>query len=244
MTDSHPNRVESAAGEARFNRLLNTLKQAVGAVILFGPPGAGKGTQARGIGRRLGVPHISTGDMLRLQVSAGTSTGRDARAIMEQGALIPDDWVNHMVETRLREPDCRGGFVLDGYPRTRGQAAALDKMLSNNGTQMKVFNIVVGYNEIIRRTTGRRLCPRCGTIYNIYVKPPREPNLCDRDQTPLEIRIDDREDVIRERIQAYEKQTRPVIEYLREQKQAVYEVDGSLPPEKISEQLVEILTAP
>ena len=218
------------------------MDSSVVAVVLFGPPGAGKGTQARWIGRRLGVPHISTGDMIRLQMAAGTSLGRDARAIVEQGSLIPDEWVNQIVEERLKEPDCRRGFVLDGYPRTRGQAQALEQMLSTNGTRMVVFNITVEYNEIIRRTTGRRVCPRCGTIYNIYWQPPREANLCDRDQTPLEIRLDDREEVIRERLLAYERLTRPVIDYFREKGQPIYEVDGALPVERISAQLVSILS--
>lgn len=238
MMDSRPNR-DAFGGEGVRSK---TLERPVGAVILFGPPGAGKGTQARGIGQRLGVPHISTGDMIRVQVAAGTSIGRSSQAIMEQGNLIPDDWVNFMVADRLREPDCARGFVLDGYPRTRGQAEALEAMLNGNGTRMTVFNIVVGYNEIIRRTTGRRVCSRCGTIYNVFAKPPRVADRCDRDGTALDVRSDDREEVIRERFQAYEQQTRPVIDYFREKGQVVYEVDGSLPPERISSELLEILS--
>jgi len=215
----------------------------VGAVILFGPPGAGKGTQARGIAGRFGVPHISTGDMIRAQVAAASTMGRQARAIMAHGGLVPDDWVNGMVEFRLREPDCHRGFVLDGYPRTTGQTEALERMLSGNGTGMKVIHIVVDYNEVIRRTTGRRMCPRCGTIYNIYARPPRLENVCDNDGNTLAVRLDDREDVIRERIQAYESETRPVMEYLRERGQPIHEVDGSRQPEELTAELVRIVEA-
>ena len=215
----------------------------VGAVILFGPPGAGKGTQARVIGQRLGVPHVSTGDMIRAQVGAASIMGQQARAIMAQGSLVPDEWVNEMVETRLAEPDCRCGLVLDGYPRTTGQAAALETLLARNGARMTVVNILVDYNEIIRRTTGRRLCPRCGTIYNVYARPPREANRCDLDQTPLEIRLDDREEIIRERIQAYERETRPVIEYLRGRGERIFEVDGSVEPEQVAAEITRILDA-
>lgn len=215
----------------------------VGAVILFGPPGAGKGTQARAIGQRLGVPHISTGDMIRAEVAGSTPMGQQAKAIMAQGSLVPDEWVNRLVETRLREPDCDQGFVLDGYPRTGPQAQALEAMLSTNGTSMTVITIVVDYNEIIRRTTGRRMCPTCGAIYNVYAKPPRKANVCDDDGTVLQIRLDDREEVIRERLQAYERETRPVMEYFRQRGQHIYEVDGSRRAEEIAADLTRILDA-
>ncbi len=215
----------------------------VGAVVLFGPPGAGKGTQARGLAQRLGVPHISTGDMIRAQVAAGTSTGRQAHSVMAQGSLLPDEWVNRMVESRLREPYCGRGLILDGYPRTRGQAQALEEMLAVDGGRMLLIHIVVGYNEIIRRTTGRRMCPHCGTIYNIFARPPQQDNLCDRDQTALEIRSDDREEVIRERLQAYDRETRPVLECLREKGHVIHEVDGTLAPERVAERLAAILEA-
>jgi adenylate kinase len=180
--------------------------------------------------------------MLR-RLNSNSPQAEALRKIMGQGNLIPDDVMNRMVDERLQSPDCRNGFVLDGYPRTRGQAAHLEDLLSRNGTRMVVLSIVVGYNEIIRRTTGRRLCPKCGTIYNIYAKPPRVENACDLDGTPLVIRADDREEVIRERVQAYENQTRPVIEYLREKGEPIYEINGSQPPEQISEQLLRILRA-
>jgi adenylate kinase len=215
----------------------------VGAVILFGPPGAGKGTQARRIGQRLGIPHISTGDMIRNQVASSTPMGAQAKAIMALGNLVPDEWVNQMVETRLQQPDCQRGFVLDGYPRTRPQAQALEQMLSRNGARMTVITMPVDYNEIIRRTTGRRLCAVCSTIYNVFAKPPRVDNVCDNDGSPLQIRLDDREEVIRERVQAYEKETRPVLEYFRGRGQKIHEVNGSRGTDEITAELTRILDA-
>ena len=219
------------------------LDRPIGAVVLFGPPGAGKGTQAREIVLRLGIPQVSTGDMIRAQVKANTDLGKSAAATMRRGDLVPDEWVNILVEERLKEPDCRRGFVLDGYPRTPGQARALRSVLGSNGLPLMTFSINIGYNDLIQRITGRRSCPKCGTIYNVYVHPPRQPNLCDRDQTPLETRDDDREEVIRERLLAYEKQTRPVIDFFRKSGQVIYELDGTQPAEKISEQLCRILNS-
>ena len=176
-----------------------------------------------------------------VKAAADTQRGRGALALMEHGSLVPDEWVNQMVAERLKAPDCVSGFVLDGYPRTRPQAVALESMLSSNGTAMSVVNIAVGNEEIIRRTTGRRVCSLCGTIYNIFVKPPKAPNECDLDGAPLHIRSDDREEVIRERIQAYENQTLPVIDYYRETGQPIHEVDGMLAPDQITRQLMRIL---
>ena len=217
------------------------VEKQIGAVVFFGPPGAGKGTQARQIAPRLGVPHISTGDMIRAEVAAGTSLGGQVRAVMEKGELIPDEIVNQLVEERLKQPDCRRGFVLDGYPRTRGQAQALEAMPAGQDGPITVFNMRVPPEEVVRRIMGRRLCPQCGTIYNLHFQPPRDSNRCDLDQTPLEIRADDREEVIRERLAAYEKETRPVMDYFRRRGQAIYELDGSLPAEMISDQLCRVL---
>ncbi|HYM11354.1 MAG TPA: adenylate kinase [Bryobacterales bacterium] len=214
----------------------------VGAVVLFGPPGAGKGTQAREIVHRMGIPQISTGDMIRAHMSADTALGRSVGATMKRGELVPDEMVNQLVAERLQEPDCARGFVLDGYPRTAPQAQALQSMLGSNGMPIMTFNIHIGYNELIPRITGRRSCPRCGAIYNVYLHPPRQPNLCDLDQTPLIVRDDDREDVIRERLLSYERQTRPVIDYFRAKGQLIHELDGTLPAEQITEQLCNILS--
>ena len=215
----------------------------IGAVVLFGPPGAGKGTQARAIVHRFAIPQISTGDMIRAQVKVGTPAGTTAAVIMQRGELVPDEWVNQLVEERLKQPDCRRGFVLDGYPRTARQAQALQAMLASNGLPIVTFAIRIGDKDLIPRLTGRLSCPRCGAIYNVHGNPPKRPNLCDRDGTPLETRADDREEVIRERLLAYERQTRPVIEFFRRQGQPVYELDGTMPAAEISDRLCRCLSA-
>ena len=229
--------------EGRSVAVATRLDHRIGAVVLFGPPGAGKGTQARKIAERLAIPHVSTGDMVRAQVRAGTPLGAKVAAVIAQGVLIPDEYVNELVTERVKQPDCQRGFVLDGYPRTVGQAHALVKMLNGSGLPIMTFQIKIGYNELIPRITGRRSCPRCGTIYNVFLQPPRQDNLCDRDQTPLETRSDDREAVIRERLLAYEEQTHPVIEFFCQAGHRIYEVDGTLGTEEISSRLVEILTS-
>lgn len=212
-------------------------------MVIFGPPGAGKGTQARAIGQRMGIPHISTGEIIRAQLASDTARSRQAKDIMAQGNLVPDEWVNEIVEARIQERDCERGFVLDGYPRTCGQAQALDQMLARNGARMTVITLALGYNEIIRRITARRMCPACGTIYNVLAKPPRVANVCDLDGAVLQIRLDDHEDVVRERIQAYERESRPVMEYFRRRGQKMFEVDGSRRPEEIAQELERILEA-
>ena len=217
------------------------LQPSIGAVIFFGPPGAGKGTQARQISTRLGIPAISTGDILRAEVAAGTPLGLRARAIMERGEMIPDEWANELVKERVKQPDCCGGYLLDGYPRTRPQAEALEAMLDGYDLPIRVFYFGVDADIVIRRMAGRRICPACGAIYNLASQPPRNPGRCDRDQTPLQLRADDREEVSRGRIQAYENQTRPVVEFFREHDHPVYHLDATLPAEHVSERLFRIL---
>jgi adenylate kinase len=191
----------------------------------------------------MGIPHISTGEIIRAQVASDTARSREAKAIMAQGNLVPDEWVNEIVEVRIQERDCERGFVLDGYPRTCGQAQALDQMLARNGARMTVITLALSYNEIIRRITARRMCPACGTIYNVLAKPPRVANVCDLDGAVLQIRLDDHEDVVRERIQAYERESRPLMDYLRRRGQKMFEVDGSRRPEEIAQELARILEA-
>jgi adenylate kinase len=161
---------------------------------------------------------------------------------MKAGLLVPDELVNELVRTRLQEPDCRDGFILDGYPRTRQQAGELIKLLDELKRSEVVIHLVVDYNIIIARITGRRVCPKCGTLYNSTSRPPKVAGLCDRDGQPLVIREDDRESVVRERLEAYEKQTRPLIEFFRNTGRRMYEVDASEgTPETVFGKILEFL---
>jgi adenylate kinase len=199
-------------------------------IVLFGSPGSGKGTQAKLLKQRLQVPHISTGDMLREQTARGTELGLRVAAKMRTGALVLDDVVNEMVAERLDQPDAANGFILAGYPRTIPQAQFLNDWLDGRGIREVVIHLAVDYNSIIARLTGRRQCPRCGTLYNIVSRPPKCDGVCDLDGEKLVIRNDDREEVIRERLSAYERQTRPVLEFYRSAGRRLLEVDASSHP--------------
>jgi adenylate kinase len=207
----------------------------VKAIVLFGSPGSGKGTQAKMLTQCLGIPHISTGDMLRGSIRHDASElGAAVVAVMQSGALVSDEVVNRMVEERLSQPDATEGFVLDGYPRTMDQADHLCRWLDGRGIREVVIYLAVDYNIVIARLTGRRQCPRCGTLYNLATQPPRVDELCDLDGEKLVIREDDNESVIRERLDAYESQTSPVLAYFRSAGRRVIEVDASYdPPETV-----------
>lgn len=217
------------------------------AVILLGAPGAGKGTQAKLVAEHYHAPHISTGDILRDNVSRGTELGLQAKAIMGRGELVPDALVCDMVASRLREKDAAAGYVLDGFPRTPAQAEWLDAFLereffdnlsAGKGLPMAI-QIEVNYNQLLRRLTGRRSCP-FGHIYNIYLQPPRVADICDVDGSKLVIRNDDREEVIRERLAAYERQTKPVVDYYRGKGRLV-SVDGDRSVAEVAEQMVRAI---
>jgi adenylate kinase len=208
--------------------------QAAQALVLFGPPGSGKGTQAKLLMQCLGVPHISTGDMLRERIQAGDSMGQALSGVMRSGALVDDDKVNALVEDRLAQPDASNGFILDGYPRTRQQAEALCAWLKARGIDELVIHLLVDYNSVIARLTGRRQCPLCGTLYNLNSKRPKVDEICDLDGTKLVIRDDDSAEVIQQRLKAYEQQTRPLIEYFLEKGRRLLEVDASSdPPQEV-----------
>lgn len=211
------------------------------AVVLLGAPGAGKGTQAREVSREFSIPQISTGDILRDAARRQTPLGLQAKSKMEAGELIPDEVVCGIVEERISQLDCRNGFILDGFPRTVAQGEFLGRTLHAMGQgNPQVLNIAVELEVLTKRLTGRRTCPVCGEIYNIYFNPPKKEGVCDKDGAKLVERGDDNEQSIRHRLHAYEKETRPLIDYYR-QKNLLHEVDGSKPPADIARDLVDFL---
>ena len=212
------------------------------ALVLFGAPGSGKGTQAKMLQQCLGIPHVSTGEVLRKRIRAGAEAGTDVAATMQSGRLVSDEVVNAIVEERLSERDAANGFILDGYPRTRAQAEHLCRWFEGRGVREVVIYLVVDYNVIITRLAGRRQCPACGTLYNVVFHPPKVDELCDLDGHKLMVRDDDREDVIRERLEAYERQTRPVLDFFRSNGRRVVEVEAAEePPEKIFQKIRQAL---
>jgi len=215
-----------------------------GAFILLGPPGAGKGTQAKELARRCGIPQIATGDILREAVRRETPLGLEAKAVMARGELVSDDMVCAIVEQRIKQEDCKNGFILDGFPRTMAQAERLDQILTAAGWgRPKVIYLAVGMEELMRRLAGRRGCKVCGRIYNIYDRPPRVEGRCDDDGSELTRRHDDsREAVVRARFEAYEKETAPLVEYYRRSGK-VHRVDGKLSPEQVSRQVLKLCRA-
>ena len=211
------------------------------ALIFLGPPGAGKGTQAKHIARSCGIPHLSTGDMFRDAVSRGTELGKSVQPIMERGELVPDDLVMKLVEERLSRADCARGFVFDGFPRTLAQASQLDHILESRGFgKPLVIDFTVSEPVLLRRLSGRWTCSVGGEIYNIYDAPPKQPGICDWDGGKLVQRADDRPEVVKERLAAYERQTKPLTDYYR--RQGVLEiVDGSATVEEVQRALQRIL---
>src|SRR5262245_34202867 len=219
---------------------------AVGPIILLGAPGAGKGTQAKAVAGRYGIPQISTGDILRDNVARGTELGKKADPIMNTaGALVPDELVLAMVADRLSQPDCDRGFILDGFPRTVGQAGWLDNYLASRkfgGQMLKpvVISIEVGYNQLLQRLTGRRTCPVDGKIYNIYSQPPQREGVCDTCGAALVQRKDDMEDVISKRLKEYEALTLPLVGYYQ-QRGRLHRLNGELPVEEVTGEAISVI---
>lgn len=212
-----------------------------GPILLLGAPGVGKGTQAKALMAAWGIPQISTGDLLRASVSQGTDLGRQAKAILDRGELVSDDLVNKMVAERLTQPDTASGYILDGYPRTLVQASWVDAHVDAKGPSalpIVAVSIEVSYNQLLRRITGRRSCPACKSIYNIYLQPPKVDELCDLDGTPLVRRSDDTEEVFEERMRAYEAQTAPVVEHYRSLGR-FRQVNGEQPIERVTADVID-----
>ena len=234
--------------EALANSMAQETSRDVGPVVLLGPPGAGKGTQAKRIMEQYEIPQVSTGDLLRYNVVEGTELGKAAKAVMDRGELVSDDLVCEMVRLRLKEPDCKRGYVLDGFPRTAAQAgwldALLDDKLFDNSWPTPAWPIVirldVDYNQLLLRITGRRSCPTCGRIYNVHFQPPRVDELCDVDGTKLVTRNDDRLEVIQPRLAAYQEQTKPVADYYQRTGRLI-SVNGDLSVDEVTKQIFRIL---
>lgn len=210
-------------------------------MIILGPPGSGKGTRAKIIGRIYGIPVITMGDMLREAVAEGTDQGRVAKGYMERGELVPDKIVIDLVERCLKRLSDGDGFILDGYPRNLKQAEALDRILKEKGESLDVvLNVSIEPVTVINRLSLRRTCPRCGAIYHLKDKPPRRDEVCDECDTGLIQRSDDREEVIRHRLRVYEEATRPLLERYRNVGK-VREISGDLPIEEIPDAVRRIL---
>ncbi|MBL7574499.1 Adenylate kinase [Peptoniphilus asaccharolyticus DSM 20463] len=195
-------------------------------LVILGPPGAGKGTQAESIIEKYNIPHISTGDIFRENIKNETELGKKAKGYMDKGLLVPDEVVIEIVEDRLQREDCKDGFLLDGFPRTVQQAVSLDAMLDRMGTKLdRVVNIEVDPKILVERAVGRRICKTCGATYHVKFNPPIVEGVCDKDSTPLIQRADDTEETVSTRIKVYLDQTTPLIDYYKAQS-LLLNVDG------------------
>ncbi len=210
-------------------------------VVLVGPPGAGKGTQAQFIASHLAIPKVSTGDIFRYNVSAGTGLGRQAKAFMDRGDLVPDEVTVAMVASRLQEDDSLSGFLLDGFPRNLPQAETLKKMLADWGLRLDlVLELVVDHDEVIRRLSGRRTCRKCGRVWHVAFDPPSVTGKCDECGGELFQRDDDREETIRHRLEVYEQQTQPLISYYADEG-ILLGIDATGPVEDVTERALVAL---
>jgi adenylate kinase len=209
--------------------------------VLLGPPGAGKGTQAVRLVERYNVPQISTGDIFRKNIKEGTELGRKAQEYMNSGQLVPDELVVDLVKDRLLKDDCKNGYLLDGFPRTIFQAEQLDKFLEEQGQQLDaVINFEVGYDTLIARLTGRRVCKSCGASYHVVNMPPKTEGLCDRCGGELEQRKDDTKETAVNRISVYEESTAPLIDYYSKTG-ALKNFDGETDPDQLLEEIVSVI---
>jgi adenylate kinase len=210
-------------------------------LVLVGPPGAGKGTQAEFIAETFKIPKISTGDIFRANVSGGTELGKLAKSYMDAGDLVPDEVTIAMVRDRLGEPDANHGFLLDGFPRNVAQAYELDAILNDLGNSLNVvLELVVDHDEVVRRLSGRRTCSTCGHVWHIDFDPPTVDGICDKDGSPLIQREDDKAETVRHRLEVYAEQTSPLIEFYATRHQLVG-IDAIGPVVEVTERAIDIL---
>ena len=191
-------------------------------LVVFGPPSAGKGTQAQKLSKRYGIPQVATGDLLREQVAKKTPIGVKVKSYLDSGRLGPDDLIVQMIAERVSKPDCANGYLLDGFPRTMGQAKELEKMTDID----LVLNIVVDFEVLVERAVGRRICPKCAAVYHVKFNPPKKEGVCDKCGSQLIQRDDDKEATVRNRLKVYQEQTVPLVEYYRKKGKLV-DIDGS-----------------
>jgi len=210
-------------------------------LIFLGPPGAGKGTQAQRLARRFAIPQLSTGDILRRAVADRTPLGKQAKALMDAGKLVPDEVVNGIVDEALARPEAERGFLLDGFPRTVAQATALDEMLARRGRKIDyVLNLDVPTDVLVDRLSGRLSCPKDGSVYHLRTNPPKRPGLCDRDDTPLVQRPDDKPEAVRRRLAEYENKTALLTDYYKP-RGVLRTIDGVGTPDEVEGRIVSAL---
>lgn len=210
-------------------------------IVLLGPPGAGKGTQAKSIAEHCHIPHISTGDLFRENLKNETPLGLKAKGYMDKGELVPDELVIAFVEDRIGRDDCQNGYLLDGFPRTVAQAEALSAYNKANGTNLDyAINIDVPYEMLVNRITGRRSCPKCGTAYHVKSNAPKSEGICDVDGETLVQREDDKPETVETRIDVYNTESKPLIGYYEKTKELV-NIDGTKTPEEVSADIIAVL---
>lgn len=205
-------------------------------LIIFGPPSAGKGTQAQKLSKKYGIPQIATGDLLREHVAKKTPIGLKVKAILDAGKLGPDDLIVQMISDRVSKPDCKNGYLLDGFPRTMGQAKELEKMTDID----LVLNIVVDFEALVERAVGRRICPKDNSVYHVKFNQPKKAGACDKCGSALIQRDDDKEETVRRRLGVYKEQTAPLVEYYRKKGKLV-DIDGSAGIDGVFDQMVKAI---
>ncbi len=212
-------------------------------IIMLGAPGAGKGTQAKKIAEKYGIPHISTGDIFRANIKNNTELGKKAKEYMDQGLLVPDELTLELIMDRFEQPDCKNGYVLDGFPRTIPQAEALTKALAENSEKIDfAVNVEVPDESIVERMSGRRACLNCGGTYHIIFNPSKKEGICDKCSSELVLREDDKPETVSKRLKVYHDQTQPLIDYYRGQN-VLREVDGTKEVSEVFDGIINILEA-